>query len=69
MDYLLAAVLLLAVGIGLFWLSRALKKKLGLVVVSEKTDRGRLYRIGESRPAASSPAASGAFGNGDQDRP
>jgi Protein of unknown function (DUF3489) len=34
-------------------ISGALKKKLGLVVVSEKTDRGRLYRIGESRPAAS----------------
>ena len=30
----------------------ALKKKLGLDVVSEKTDRGRCYRIGESRPAA-----------------
>jgi len=30
----------------------ALKKKLGLDVVSEKTERGRCYRIGESRPAA-----------------
>src|SRR5260221_8525660 len=29
--------------------SGALKNKLGLVVVSEKTDRGRLYRISESR--------------------
>ena len=29
----------------------ALKKKLGLDVVSQKTDRGRCYRIGESRPA------------------
>jgi hypothetical protein len=33
-------------------ISRALKKKLGLVVVSEKTDRGRFYRITESCPAA-----------------
>jgi Protein of unknown function (DUF3489) len=30
----------------------ALKKKLGLDVVAEKTDRGRCYRIGESRLAA-----------------
>jgi len=30
----------------------ALKKKLGLDVVSERTERGRCYRIGESRPAA-----------------
>src|SRR5258708_6001526 len=33
-------------------ISGALKKKLGLDVVSEKTERGRCYRIGESRPAA-----------------
>lgn len=33
-------------------ISGALKKKLGLGIVSEKTDRGRCYRIGESRPAA-----------------
>jgi hypothetical protein len=33
-------------------LSGALKKKLGLQIVSEKTDRGRFYRIGESRSAA-----------------
>jgi hypothetical protein len=33
-------------------ISGALKKKLGLDIVSEKTDRGRLYRISESRPAA-----------------
>jgi hypothetical protein len=32
-------------------ISGALKNKLGLVVVSEKTDRGRLYRISESRSA------------------
>ena len=33
-------------------ISGALKKKLGLDVVAEKTDRGRCYRIGESHPAA-----------------
>ena len=33
-------------------ISGALKKKLGLVVVSEKTDRGRFYRSSESRAAA-----------------
>jgi hypothetical protein len=33
-------------------ISGALKKKLGLEVISEKTDRGRCYRIGESGPAA-----------------
>ena len=33
-------------------ISGALKKKLGLDVISQKTDRGRCYRIGESRPAA-----------------
>lgn len=33
-------------------ISGALKKKLGLEVVSEQTDRGRLYRIADSRPAA-----------------
>ena len=33
-------------------ISGALKKKLGLDIESEKTDRGRGYRIGESRPAA-----------------
>ena len=33
-------------------ISGALKKKLGLDVVSQKTERGRCYRIGESRPAA-----------------
>jgi hypothetical protein len=33
-------------------ISGALKKKLGLNVLSEKTDRGRFYRIGESRSAA-----------------
>jgi hypothetical protein len=33
-------------------ISGALKKKLGLDIVSEKTDRGRLYRISESRSAA-----------------
>jgi hypothetical protein len=33
-------------------ISGALKKKLGLDIVSEKTDRGRLYRISESRLAA-----------------
>jgi hypothetical protein len=33
-------------------ISGALKKKLGLDIVSEKTDRGRLYRISESRAAA-----------------
>ena len=33
-------------------ISGALKKKLGLGIVSQKTDRGRCYRIGESRPAA-----------------
>ena len=33
-------------------LSGALKKKLGLAVVSEKTDRGRLYRIEGSQLAA-----------------
>jgi hypothetical protein len=32
-------------------ISGALKNKLRLVVVSEKTDRGRLYRISESRSA------------------
>ena len=30
----------------------ALKKRLGLDIVSEKTDRGRFYRISESRSAA-----------------
>jgi hypothetical protein len=33
-------------------ISGALKKKLGLHVLSEETDRGRLYRISESRSAA-----------------
>jgi hypothetical protein len=33
-------------------ISGALKKKLGLDIVSEKTDRGRFYRISESHPAA-----------------
>src|SRR5205807_8694919 len=33
-------------------ISGALKKKLGLAIVLEKTERGRLYRISESRPAA-----------------
>ena len=33
-------------------ISGALKKKLGLDIVSEKTDRGRLYRISEARSAA-----------------
>jgi hypothetical protein len=33
-------------------ISGALKKKLGLDIVTENTDRGRCYRIGESRPAA-----------------
>jgi hypothetical protein len=33
-------------------ISGALKKKLGLDIVTEKTDRGRCYRIGESGPAA-----------------
>jgi predicted ArsR family transcriptional regulator len=33
-------------------ISGALKKKLGLHVLSEATDRGRLYRISESRSAA-----------------
>ena len=33
-------------------ISGALKKKLGLDIVSEKTDRGRFYRISESRSAA-----------------
>src|SRR5437763_9443847 len=33
-------------------ISGALKKKLGLDIQTEKTDRGRCYRIGESRPAA-----------------
>ena len=33
-------------------ISGALKKKLGLDIVSEKTERGRLYRISESRSAA-----------------
>lgn len=33
-------------------ISGALKKKLGLDIVSEKTERGRFYRIGESRSAA-----------------
>ncbi len=33
-------------------ISGALKKKLGLHVLSEKTGRGRLYRISESRSAA-----------------
>ena len=33
-------------------ISGALKKKLGLDIVSEKTDRGRYYRISESRLAA-----------------
>jgi hypothetical protein len=33
-------------------ISGALKKKLGLDIVSEKTDRGRFYRISESRLAA-----------------
>ena len=33
-------------------ISGALKKKLGLDIVSEKTDRGRCYRISESRSAA-----------------
>jgi uncharacterized protein DUF3489 len=33
-------------------ISGSLKKKLGLDIVSEKTDRGRCYRIGESHPAA-----------------
>ena len=32
-------------------ISGALKKKLGLDIVSEKTDRGRFYRISESRSA------------------
>jgi hypothetical protein len=32
-------------------ISGALKKKLGLVVVSERADRGRLYRISESPSA------------------
>ena len=32
-------------------LAGALKKKLGLSVVSEKTDRGRLYRIESAAPA------------------
>ena len=32
-------------------ISGALKKKLGLDVVSEKTDRGRFYRISEGRSA------------------
>src|SRR3984893_1264919 len=36
-------------------ISGALKKKLGLHVLSEKTDRGRLYRISESRSAARGP--------------
>jgi hypothetical protein len=31
-------------------ISGALKKKLGLEILSEPTDRGRLYRIAESRP-------------------
>jgi hypothetical protein len=33
-------------------ISGALKNKLGLGIVSQKTDRGRSYRIGESGPAA-----------------
>src|SRR5712664_1177638 len=33
-------------------ISGALKKRLGLDIVSEKTDRGRFYRISESRSAA-----------------
>src|SRR6266446_847781 len=33
-------------------ISGALKKKLRLDIMSEKTDRGRCYRISESRPAA-----------------
>jgi len=33
-------------------ISGALKKKLGFDIVSEKTERGRLYRISESRSAA-----------------
>jgi hypothetical protein len=33
-------------------ISGALKKKLGLDIVTQKTDRGRCYRIGESGPAA-----------------
>jgi Protein of unknown function (DUF3489) len=32
-------------------ISGALKKKLGLDIVSEKTDHGRRYRIGENQPA------------------
>ncbi|HXN42198.1 MAG TPA: DUF3489 domain-containing protein, partial [Myxococcaceae bacterium] len=32
-------------------ISGALKKKLGLDIVSEKTDRGRFYRISEGRSA------------------
>jgi hypothetical protein len=31
---------------------RRLAIALGLGIVSQKTDRGRCYRIGESRPAA-----------------
>src|SRR4051794_3396996 len=31
-------------------ISGALKKKLGLQILSEQTDRGRLYRIAEGRP-------------------
>jgi hypothetical protein len=30
-------------------ISGALKKKLGLEILSEPTDRGRLYRIAEAR--------------------
>ena len=33
-------------------ISGALKKKLGLQVISEKTERGRLYRIAEAGPVA-----------------
>src|ERR1700716_484905 len=33
-------------------ISGALKKKLGLEVISEKTERGRLYRIAEAGPVA-----------------
>jgi hypothetical protein len=33
-------------------ISGALKKRLGLDIVSERTDRGRFYRISEGRSAA-----------------
>jgi hypothetical protein len=33
-------------------ISGGLKKKLGLHVVSERTDRGRLYRISQDQSAA-----------------